>query len=68
MFPSARCTGWQKYSSRGETNPVIPWGDKPCHQICLYYDITLNSDDTPKEGRFTAQEHIEGRKFDIEFH
>lgn len=46
----------------------FPWGDKPCHQICLYYDITLNSDDTPKEGRFTTHEHIEGRKFDIEFH
>lgn len=44
------------------------WGDKPCHQICLYYDITINSDDTPKDGKFTAHEHFEGRDFDIEFH
>lgn len=44
------------------------WGDKPCHQICLYYDVTINSEDTPKEGDFIAHEHMEGRDFDIEFH
>lgn len=46
----------------------FPWGDKPCHQICLYYDVTIDSEDTPKDGKFTAREHIEGRDFDIEFH
>ena len=47
----------------------FPWGDKPCHQICLYYMIDL-SDETqiPLEGSFIANEHIEGCDFDIEFH
>ena len=47
----------------------FPWGDKPCHQICLYYMIDL-SDETqiPLEGNFIANEHIDGRDFDIEFH
>lgn len=46
----------------------FPWGDKSCHQICLYYDIEINSQDTPQKGKFIAHEHIEGRDFDIEFH
>ena len=46
----------------------FPWGDKPCHQICLYYDVAINSEGTPEDGKFIAHEHIEGRKFDIEFH
>ncbi|HOJ12675.1 MAG TPA: NUDIX domain-containing protein, partial [Clostridiales bacterium] len=47
----------------------FPWGDKPCHQICLYYIIEL-ADETqiPLDGKFTAEEHLEGRNFDIEFH
>jgi len=47
----------------------FPWGDKPCHQICLYYMIEL-ADDTqiPLDGKFIAEEHLEGRNFDIEFH
>lgn len=44
------------------------WGNKPCHQICLYYDVTINSEDTPKKGKFITHEHIEGQNFDIEFH
>ncbi|MCG8499501.1 MAG: NUDIX hydrolase [Firmicutes bacterium] len=47
----------------------FPWGDKPCHQICLYYIIEL-MDETqiPLDGKFIAHEHIEGRDFDIEYH
>lgn len=41
---------------------------KPCHQICLYYDVEIGSEDTPKDGKFVAHEHIDGRNFDIEFH
>lgn len=46
----------------------FPWGDKPCHQICLYYIIEL-ADETqiPLDGKFIAREQIEGRDFDIEF-
>lgn len=47
----------------------FPWGDKPCHQICLYHMIEL-SDDTqiPLDDSFIAKETLEGRNFDIEFH
>lgn len=46
----------------------FPWGDKPCHQICLYYMINIESTDIPKDGMFMGQEQLEGRDFKIEFH
>ena len=46
----------------------FPWGNKPCHQICLYYLVTIDSPEIPKNGTFRAQEHLEGRSFDLEFH
>jgi 8-oxo-dGTP pyrophosphatase MutT (NUDIX family) len=47
----------------------FPWGDKPCHQICLYYIIELSNDKRiPLNGSFIAKETIEGRNFSIEFH
>ena len=47
----------------------FPWGDKPCHQICLYYIIELaDESQIPLDGKFIAHERIEGRDFDIEFH
>ena len=47
----------------------FPWGDKPCHQICLYYIIELEDEtQIPLDGKFIARERIEGRDFDIEFH
>jgi len=45
------------------------WGDKPCHQICLYYDIKLKDESQiPLDGIFIGDERIEGREFKIEFH
>lgn len=46
----------------------FPWGDKPCHQICLYYMVDITSPEIPRDGSFTAQEHLEGRDFTIDFH
>lgn len=46
----------------------FPWGDKPCHQICLYYMVEIADDVTPREGIFLGREQMEGRKFDLEFH
>lgn len=46
----------------------FPWGNKPCHQICLYYMIEIKTSDIPKRGNFTAKEHLEGREFDLEFY
>ena len=46
----------------------FPWGDKPCHQICLYYMVDILNPEIPRDGVFPAGEHLEGRDFDLEFH
>lgn len=47
----------------------FPWGDEPCHQICLYYDVALkDKSQIPLDGIFIGDERIEGRDFKIEFH
>lgn len=46
----------------------FPWGQKPCHQICLYYMVDLQDTHTPREGSFMAQDHLEGRSIPLEFH
>ena len=46
----------------------FPWGNQPCHQICLYYIVDLKSKTIPMEGMFVGNEQIEGRKFNLEFH
>ena len=46
----------------------FPWGSKPCHQICLYYAVTIEDGAFPREGIIPAREHLEGRGFDLEFH
>ena len=45
----------------------FPWGDKPCHQICLYYLVELRGE-LPEGDVFLGREQLEGRKFDLEFH
>jgi len=47
----------------------FPWGDKPCHQICLYYDIALKDESQiPLDGVFIGDEFMEGQSSKIEFH
>lgn len=46
----------------------FPWGEKPCHQICLYYDVMLENDQVPDDGMFIGKEQFEGRNFTLEFH
>ena len=46
----------------------FPWGNKRCHQICLYYMVGIRNPEIPREGMFHAKEHLEGRSFDLEFH
>ena len=46
----------------------FPCGNKPCHQICLYYMVDVKSDTIPFEGVFVGKEQIEGRNFELEFH
>lgn len=47
----------------------FPWDGKPCHQICLYYEVSLKEKPSiPTNGIFLGDEQIEGRGFKIEFH
>ncbi len=46
----------------------FPWGNKPCHQICLYYLVEIQNPEIPTAGVFLGKEHLEGRNFDLEFH
>lgn len=48
----------------------FPWssGNKPCHQICLYYKIELADDKCiPMEGAFWGTEQLEDGSFKLEF-
>ena len=45
----------------------FPWGSRPCHQICLYYEIEIKSDHIPQSGSFRAKECLEGRDVDLNF-
>lgn len=46
----------------------FPWGNKPCHQICLYYLVEIQSENIPTEGIFMGKEQMEGQEFQMEFH
>ena len=47
----------------------FPWGTKPCHQICLYYHVSLADPTTfPTDGVISGIEHLENRRFSIDFH
>lgn len=46
----------------------FPWAAKPCHQICLYYAISIEDIHTPINGIFMAREQLNGRSFEMEFH
>lgn len=46
----------------------FPWGEKPCHQICLYYRVTIAGGNVPRTGMFRGQEHLKDRSFGLEFH
>lgn len=46
----------------------FPWGDKTCHQICLFYNVTLNDNTTiPLNGAFWGTETLEDESFKLEF-
>lgn len=46
----------------------FPWGNRPCHQLCLYYRVTISDDHTPRSGSFRADEQMENHKFHLKFH
>jgi 8-oxo-dGTP pyrophosphatase MutT (NUDIX family) len=46
----------------------FPWGEKTCHQICLYYLVEVRDESVTAEGKFIGREQLEDRNFDLEFH
>lgn len=55
----------QRLFATGEI--FFPWEDKPCHQLCLYYEVKITEDSNiPKEGTFHAEDD-EGQRRDVEF-
>ncbi len=46
----------------------FPWGDKPCHQICLYYKVgLLNDNDIPLDGSFHGYDDLDNERIDLDF-
>lgn len=46
----------------------FPWGQKPCHQICLYYKVhLLNNDDIPSDGSFHGYDELDNERIDLDF-
>ncbi|MDR1598642.1 MAG: NUDIX hydrolase [Oscillospiraceae bacterium] len=46
----------------------FPWGEKPCHQICLYYEVKLaNTDGIFLEKIFISKETLENQSFYLNF-
>ncbi len=45
----------------------FPWGNKPCHQICLYYKVHLLDDSIPLDGCFHGYDDLDHEKIDMDF-
>ncbi len=46
----------------------FPWGEKTCHQICLYYQVHLaNETDIPLEGTFHGYDELDNERIDLDF-
>ncbi len=47
----------------------FPWGDKPCHQIGLYYRCSLKDpSQIPTEGMFPGHDDWGNKRIDLNFH
>ena len=45
----------------------FPWGKRPCHQICLYYNVHLVNDDIPLDGVFLGYDSLDDKRIDLDF-
>ncbi len=46
----------------------FPWGEKPCHQIGLYYLVHLEDErDIPLEGSFRGFDELGGERIDLDY-
>ena len=45
----------------------FPWGKRPCHQICLYYNVHLIDDNIPLDGVFHGYDELDNERIDLDF-
>lgn len=45
----------------------FPWGKRPCHQICLYYNVHLVDDNIPLDGVFHGYDELDNERIDLDF-
>ncbi|MBQ8569641.1 MAG: NUDIX domain-containing protein [Oscillospiraceae bacterium] len=45
----------------------FPWGNKPCHQICLYYNVHLLDNTIPEDGIFHGYDDLDNERTELDF-
>lgn len=45
----------------------FPWGKRPCHQICLYYNVHLMDDNIPLDGVFHGYDELDNERIHLDF-
>ena len=46
----------------------IPWGNRPCHQVCFYYKVHLcEESNVPLNGMFHGYDELDDQRFDLDF-
>ena len=45
----------------------FPWGSKSCHQICLYYYVSLPDGGIPADGIFHGYDELDRERIDLDF-
>ena len=46
----------------------FPWGNRTCHQICLYYNVHLVDDSIPLDGVFHGYDELDNERIDLDFY
>lgn len=47
----------------------FPWGERPCQQICLYYQVSLkDTENLDSSSGFDGQEEMDHNRFRLHFH
>ena len=46
----------------------FPWGNKPCHQICVYYKVHLSNENAlPVDDTIHGYDELGNKRFDMDF-
>lgn len=45
----------------------FPWGNRACHQICLYYTVRLTEESIPMDGVFHGFDELDKERIDLDF-